>query len=81
MSVETCRNAFSDTSAPLTGELENEQLRLAGNAVALGYARGLDEAGHDATLYELHYALHRALSDPKAEKRYRQRKRAFVQPQ
>ena len=78
VSVETCRDAFSDTSAPLTGEIEHEQVRLAGNAVALGHAKGLEDAGYDATLYELHYALHRALTDPKAEKRYRRGKRAFV---
>ena len=78
VSVETCRDAFNDTSAPLTGEIEHEQVRLAGNAVALGHAKGLEDAGYDATLYELHYALHRALTDPKAEKRYRRGKRAFV---
>lgn len=78
VSVETCRSAFSDTSAPLTGEIEHEQVRLAGNAVALGHAKGLEDAGYDATLYELHDALHRALTDPKAEKRYRRGKRAFV---
>lgn len=78
VSVDTCRNAFNDTSAPLTGEIEDEQVRLAGNAVALGYAKGLEDAGYDSTLYELHYALHAALTDPKTEKRYRHRKRAFV---
>jgi hypothetical protein len=78
VSVETCRNAFHDTAAPLTGELEDEEVRLAGNAVALGYAKGLDDAGYDAALYELHFALHKALTDPKAAKRYRQRKKAFV---
>jgi Fe-S-cluster containining protein len=78
VSVETCRNAFNDTAAPLTGEIEDEQVRLAGNAVALGYTKGLEDAGYDATLYELHYALHRALTNPKAETRYRNRKRPFV---
>jgi Fe-S-cluster containining protein len=78
VSVETCRNAFNDTAAPLTGKIEDEQVRLAGNAVALGYAKGLEDAGYDATLYELHYALHRALTSPKAETRYRNRKRPFV---
>jgi len=78
VSVETCRNAFNDTSAPLTGQIEDEQVRLAGNAVALGYAKGLEEAGLDATLYELHFALQRALTNPKAEKRYRDGKRPFV---
>ena len=80
VSVETCRNAFNDTSAPLTGEIEDEQVRLAGNAVALGHAKGLEDAGYDATLYELHYALHAALTDPKAEKRYRRGKRPFIGP-
>jgi len=78
VSVETCRNAFNDTAAPLTGPIEDEQVRLAGNAVALGYAKGLEDAGYDSTLYELHDALHRALTNPKAEKRYRDRKRPFV---
>jgi hypothetical protein len=78
VSVETCRNAFNDTSAPLTGELEDEQVRLAGNAVALGYAKGLEDAGYDATLYELHYALHKALTNPEAEALYRNGKRPFV---
>jgi Fe-S-cluster containining protein len=78
VSVETCRNAFNDPSAPLTGDIEHEQVRLAGNAVALGYAKGLEDAGYDATPYELHYALHRALTYPKAEARYRKGKRPFV---
>ena len=78
VSVETCRNAFLDTSAPLTGALEDDAVRLAGNAVALGHAKGLEDAGYDATLYELHDALLRALTQPKAEKRYRDRKRPFV---
>ena len=78
VSVVVCRAAFNDTSAPLIGEIEHEQVRLAGNAVALGYAKGLEEAGYDAGLYELHYALYRALIDSKAEKRYRRGKRAFV---
>jgi Fe-S-cluster containining protein len=78
VSVDTCRDAFNDTSAPLTGDIEDEQVRLAGNAVALGYAKGLDDAGYDAELYELHYALHIALTNPKAGKRYRKGKRAFV---
>ena len=78
VSVETCRNAFNDTAAPLTGQIEDEQVRLAGNAVALGYAKGLEDAGYDATLYELHDALKRALTNPKAEKRYRDGKRPFV---
>src|SRR5689334_1394342 len=77
-SVEVCREAWKDTSAPLKGEIEDEQVRLAGNAVALGYSKGLEDAGYDTRLYELHFALHRALIDPKAEKRYRNRKRAFV---
>jgi len=78
VSVESCRNAFEDSSAALTGDIEHEQVRLAGNAVALGYAKGLEDAGYDATLYELHDALHRALTDSSTERRYRRGKRAFV---
>jgi Fe-S-cluster containining protein len=78
VSVEICRTAFDDPSAPLTGEIEHEQVRLAGNAVALGYAKGLEDAGYDINPYELHYALHRALTNPKAETRYRKGKRPFV---
>jgi hypothetical protein len=62
----------------LIGDIENENVRLAGNAVALGYAKGLEDAGFDAALYELHYALYEALTNPKAERRYRDGKRAFV---
>jgi Fe-S-cluster containining protein len=78
VSVQVCRDAFERPSAPLTGDIEHEAVRLAGNAVALGYAKGLEDAGFDASLYELHDALHHALTDPKAEKRYRRGKRAFV---
>jgi Fe-S-cluster containining protein len=78
VSVEICRTAFDDPSVPLTGEIEHEQVRLAGNAVALGYAKGLEDAGYDINSYELHYALHRALTNPKAETRYRKGKRPFV---
>ncbi|MEO8536058.1 MAG: YkgJ family cysteine cluster protein [Betaproteobacteria bacterium] len=78
VSVATCRDAYHDTSAPLTGEIEDERVRLAGNAVALGYAKGLDDSGFDAGLYEFHFALQRALTDARAEKRYRHRKRAFA---
>lgn len=78
VSVTTCRDAFNDTAAPLTGELEHEQVRRAGNAVALGYAQGMEDAGLDASRHELHFAVHKALTDPKAAKRYRRGKRAFV---
>jgi len=78
LSVAVCRSAFEDTSAPLIGAIEDEEVRLAGNAVALGYAKGLQDSGYDAELYELHYALHKALTDPKAQRRYRDGKRAFV---
>jgi hypothetical protein len=78
LSVDVCRHAFEAPAAPLIGEIENERVRLAGNAVALGYAKGLEDAGFDAALYELHFALLKALTDPKAEKRYRRGKRAFV---
>jgi Fe-S-cluster containining protein len=30
VSVKTCHDAFMETSAPLTGEIEDEQVRLAG---------------------------------------------------
>lgn len=78
VSVDTCRDAFMDTSAPLTGDIEDEQVRLAGNAIALGYAKGLEDAGYDIRLYELHHALHGALTNPKPAKRYRKGKQAFV---
>jgi Fe-S-cluster containining protein len=78
VSVEICRSAFDDPSAPLTGEIEHEQVRMAGNAVALGYAKGLEDAGYNINTYELHYALHRALTNPKAETRYRKGKRPFI---
>ncbi|MEP7183762.1 MAG: YkgJ family cysteine cluster protein [Betaproteobacteria bacterium] len=78
VSVETCRDAFSDTAAPLTGPLEDDHVRLAGNAVALGFAKGREDAGLDATLYELHFALRHALANPRTEKRYRDGKRPFA---
>jgi len=78
VSVDTCRAAFQDTAAPLRGPIEDDNVRLAGNAVALGYAKGMEEAGFDSTQYELHFAVHRALTNPKAEKRYRDGKKAFV---
>jgi Fe-S-cluster containining protein len=78
VSVETCKSAFKDTSAPIVGPLEDEQVRLAGNAVALGFAKGIEDAGLDSTLYELHFALRQALTNPKAEKRYRDGKKPFV---
>jgi Fe-S-cluster containining protein len=78
ISVETCKSAFKDTSAPIVGPLEDEQVRLAGNAVALGFAKGIEDAGLDSTLYELHFALRQALTNPKAEKRYRDGKKPFV---
>ena len=78
VSLSVCRAAYEDTSAPLSGEIEHEEVRLAGNAIALGHAKGLEDAGYDSALYELHSALHRVLTDPRAQKRYRNRKRAFV---
>ena len=53
-------------------------MRLAGNAVALGFAQGREDAGFDATVYELHFALRQALASSRAERRYRDGKRAFV---
>jgi Fe-S-cluster containining protein len=78
LSVETCRTAFEHPTEPLIGPLEDDALRLAGNAVALGYARGIEESGRDATRYELHAALLDALENPKSARRYRDGKKAFV---
>lgn len=80
LSVDTCRNAFERPTEPLNGPLENDDLRLAGNAVALGFARGVEESGRDANRYELHAALLEALDNPKSAKRYRDGKKAFVTP-
>ena len=79
LSVDTCRTAFACPTEPLNGPLEDDALRLAGNAVALGYARGVEESGRDANRYELHAALLEALVNPKSAKRYRNGKKAFVQ--
>ena len=78
LSVDTCRTAFEHPSEPLSGPLEDDSLRLAGNAVALGFARGIEESGRDADRYELHAALLEALDNPKASRRYRDGKKAFV---
>ena len=78
LSVDTCRSAFERPTEPLGGPLEDDTLRLAGNAVALGYARGVEESGRDAERYELHAALMAALDNPKASRRYRDGKKAFV---
>lgn len=78
VSVTTCRDAFNDTAAPLTGPLEHDNLRLAGNAVALGFAKGLEEAGYNADMFELHHALKLALESNKPEKRYKSGKKPFV---
>lgn len=78
LSVDICRVAFLHPTEPLIGPLEDDGLRLAGNAVALGYARGVEESGRDAQRYELHAALLEALENPKAAKRYRDGKKAFV---
>lgn len=80
VSRTTCRDAFNDTAAPLTGEIEDEQVRLAGNAVALGYAKGTQGAGYDIALHELHFALHCALTDPCAEERHHAGEPSFPAP-
>lgn len=73
----TCRDVHDDPAAPRSGPLEDEHVRLAGNAVALGHAQGWADAGYDAEPYELHFALHHALRGSQAERRYRDGKRAF----
>lgn len=78
VSLDTCRNAYADTSAPLTGPLEDETVRLAGNSVVLGFAKGREDAGLDAKLYEFHFALRRALEGSQAERRYRAGKKPFL---
>ena len=78
VSVDTCRDAFNDTAAPLTGALEHDNLRFAGNAVVLGFAKGLEEAGYNADMVELHFALKLALESNKPEKRYKSGKKPFV---
>lgn len=78
VSVDTCRTAFEHPEEPLYGPLEDDALRLAGNAVALGYARGVEESGRDTARYELHGALLDALENPKSSRRYRDGKKAFV---
>ncbi|MEO8386252.1 MAG: YkgJ family cysteine cluster protein [Betaproteobacteria bacterium] len=78
LSVVTCRTAYENPAEPLVGPLEDDDLRLAGNAVALGFAKGIEESGRDANRYELHAALLEALENPKAARRYRDGKKAFV---
>jgi len=78
VSVDTCRDAYDNIAAPLSGPLEDDNVRLAGNAIALGYTKGREEAGMDTKLYELHFALRRALQDNVALRRYRAGKQAFV---
>lgn len=78
VSVATCQAAAQDPAAPLSGPLEHDNLRLAGNAIALGFAKGAEEAGFNSDLYELHAALTAALVSTKPEKRYRDRKKPFV---
>lgn len=78
LSVNTCRTAFEHPTEPLIGPLEDDDLRLAGNAVALGYAKGVEESGRDANRYELQAALLEALENPKAAKRYRDGKKAIL---
>jgi Fe-S-cluster containining protein len=76
--VDTCRDAHANPHAPLVREIEHEGVRLAGNAVALGFAKGIEDAGMDAKPVELHFALRAALTNPKAEKRWRDGKKPFV---
>ncbi len=76
--LDTCKEARANPSAPLARDIEHEALRLAGNAVALGFAKGVEEAGLDADRVELHRALHSALTNAKSEKRWRDGKRPFV---
>lgn len=78
VSVDTCRSAFENPAAPLIGPLEHDNLRFAGNAVALGFAKGISEAGYNTDLFELHQALKLALGSNKPEKRYRDGKKPFV---
>jgi Fe-S-cluster containining protein len=78
MSVDTCRDAHADPHAPLSRDIENETLRLAGNAIALGHAQGIDDAQLNASLVELQQALLKALTTNKPEKRWRDGKKPFV---
>ena len=78
LSVDTCRDAYNDTAAPLTGPLEHNNLRLTGNATVLGFAKGIEEAGLNADMVELQFALKLALESDKPEKRYRAGKKPFI---
>jgi Fe-S-cluster containining protein len=78
VSVDTCRAAYDNPAAPLSGPLEHDNLRFAGNAVALGFAKGLNDAGYNTDMFELHQALKLALDSNKPEKRYRDGKKPFV---
>lgn len=76
--LATCADARAHPEAPLARDIEHETLRLAGNAVALGFAKGVEDAGLDAVRVELHRALVSALKNPKSEKRWRDGKKPFV---
>lgn len=78
ITVDTCRDAHANPHAPLAHEIEHEGVRLAGNAVALGFAKGIEDGGMDASPVELQFALKSALTNPKAEKRWRDGKKPFV---
>jgi Fe-S-cluster containining protein len=78
ISLATCHAAHAQPHAPLGGAIEHDTVRLAGNAIALGYAKGVEDAGLDAQPVELHFALRAALVNDKAEKRWRAGKKPFV---
>lgn len=75
--VQPCQTLLTDPHGPDQSEDPIPSVRVTTASAILGASQGFSELGYDAQGYDINPALLEALNNPKAEKRWRDKKSAF----
>lgn len=76
--VSGCKQSWQEPDNLTISNTLIPALYLAGEAHLKGFRQAMADTGYDTTVYELNSALHTALADSTARRRFDKRKRAFV---
>ena len=75
--VETCEYSHENPTELESPSSQNSTMEAIGKAASFGVSSAYKETGYDSNTYDLGAALHGAFTNPKAFKRWRDKKTAF----
>lgn len=75
--VETCEYSFEHPTDLESASSQHPKLKAMGNAALYGINVAYEESGYDANTYDLGAALHNTFINPKAFKRWRDKRATF----